>query len=171
MKDYRPIEELVTTHIKAYEDGFNSINQEYELKFNLTLSHHKIELKGMKKDVAYLRLERQLRPKAKEDEEQAEWESMLIYNQAYKFESVAERLDPKTSWKYPLYMDCMGKLIAGGLEYSELLRHAQIAKKNTKHLSDLIVPEDKEIIITDQMPAPLSQEDLAYKEEMDKLRS
>lgn len=165
MKDSNDLEELIKTHIKAYEEGYNAINPGWEIKFEVTISNHKVELQNVKKDVAYLRLTRSIRPKVKGEEKPEEWEQMLVYNQAYKFENIKERLDPKTPYKATLYMDLLGRLIAGGLEYSELIKRAADLKKANpdKPISEIVNPTP-EIVITDQMPAPLTDDEKNYKE-------
>lgn len=160
MKDYKVLEEVINTHIRAYEDGFNSVNEEWEVQFRLTITPHKITVGKVSKDVEYLRLEKAIRPKNSKDDD---WESLLIYNQAYKFIEMKERLNPAKPWMYVLYQDLLGRLIAGGLEYSELVRRAKEVQKNTEKLSDLVVPEEKKIIVTDQMPEPMTEDDIKYQ--------
>lgn len=161
MKDYKVLEDLINTHIRAYEDGFNSVNQDWEIQFRLTITPHKITVGKVSKDVEYLRLERAIRPKKGTDED---WESLLIYNQAYKFLELKERLNPAKPWMYMLYQDLLGRLIAGGLEYSELLRRAKDAQKSTEKLSDIVTPDKPEIIVTDQMPEPMTEDDRKYQQ-------
>ncbi len=163
MKDYKILEDLVSCHIKAYEDGFNTVNTEQEIRFNLTQTNHKVDVQGVQKWAAYLRLERMIKPKDGKDEE---WEHLLIYSQAYKFKDTQERLNPEAPWKYLLYMDLIGRLIAGGLEYGELLKRMQNLTKNNvgKPISDLVEIDKPNIIVTSEMPKPLNQTEQEYLE-------
>lgn len=156
------LEEIVSSNIKAYEEGYNATNEDYEIKFNLTLTQHHVEVEALKKWVAYLRLERTLAPKASP----SETEALLIYNQAYKFNNIAERTDPKAPWKVALYNDLLGRLIAGGLEYGELLSrmNAYTKANKGKPLSNLVEADKPDIVITDQMPAPLTPQEKEYAE-------
>jgi hypothetical protein len=160
---WKDLEELIQEVIQSYEDGYNEINKEQEIKFTLSLTNHNVEVANMKKWVAYLRLERMIRPKGGKEED---WEHMLIYNQAYKFKDSGERANPACPWKHPLYMDLLGRLISGGLEYSELLKRLQnFSKQNAgKPVSNIVAPEGPDILITDQMPAPLTDDEKSYQE-------
>lgn len=162
MKDHALLEELVSSHIKAYEEGYNEVNKDWEIRFNLTCTSHHVELKEVKKWVAYLRLERMIKPKGGKDDE---WEHMLIYNQAYKFKDAGERANPEAPWKAALYSDLIGRLIAGGLEYGELLKRVQnFTKENAGKPISEVAPKQSEIIVTDEMPKPLTDQDKAYLE-------
>ncbi len=167
MNDYKLLEELISSHIKSYEDGFNTINDKNEVRFNLTLTNHKVEVEGKKHDVAYLRLERMIRPKGGTDDE---WESLLLYSQAYKFLNMQERVNPEAPWKFELYSDLLGRLISGGLEYGEVLKKLQqIAKNNQgKPISNIITPDEPSIIITNKMPEPLTPQEQEYKQWVDR---
>ncbi len=112
MKDWTVIEDLVRSTIKGYEEGFASINPDYEVRFLLTTTFHKVEKMGKNVDVAYLRLERKIKPTNAPDEEA---ETLLIHNDAYEFKNVKERLNKDTPWKYDLYYTMLRRLIAGGL--------------------------------------------------------
>lgn len=162
MKDWKQLEELINAGLRRYEEMFNQINDKLEVLFSITITSHKVEIQGVNRWVAYLRLERNLRPKGATD---AEWETMLIYNQAYKFENTQERLDPETPWKYDLYEDMLYRLLAGGLEYSEMMRRMQTAAKANagRPLADATGAKS-DIIVTDRMPAPLSEEDQKYQQ-------
>lgn len=163
MKDYKTLEALVSSLIKTYEEGFNSFNDEYEIRFNLTMTQHRVDVGGINKWVEYLRLEKMTRPKGGTDND---WEHMLVYNQAYKFHDTKERLNPDTPWKYDLYMDLLSRLISAGLEYSELLKRMQTMTKNQqgKPISNIVTPTEPDLIITDKMPEPLTPEEEKYKE-------
>jgi hypothetical protein len=161
MTDYKMLEELVSSLIKIYEEGFNKFNSEFEVRFNMTITNHRVEVEGMSRWVAYLRLEKMVRPKGGTDEE---WEHLLIYNQAYKFKNAGERANPETPWKKDLYMDLLTRLVAGGLEYSELLKRMQAMTKNSqgKPIAEIVTPKEPDLIITDQMPEPLTDKEKEY---------
>jgi hypothetical protein len=60
-------------------------------------------------------------------------------------------------------------LIAGGIEYSELLKRMQQTLKagGGKPIAENVLPEEvkkPDILITNQMPAPLTENDKAYLE-------
>lgn len=167
MKDYKVLEDLLNTHMRAYENGFNTVNTDWEIKFTLTITPHKVNVGQVTRDVEYLRLERSVRPKSK-DSTNTDWESILIYNQAYKFKDISERIDASKPWMYVLYQDLIGRLISGGLEYSELIKRAKDAQKNTKAISELITPTKPDIIVTDQMPEPLTEDEKKYREYINK---
>lgn len=160
--NWEELEELIRTVINSYEEGYNTVNKEQEIKFSLSLTNHNVEVEGLKKWVAYLRLERMIRPKGGSD---SEWEHMLVYNQAYKFKDAGERANPEAPWKHPLYMDLLARLIAGGLEYSELLKRMQnLSKQNAgKPLANIVTNNEPDLIITDQMPKPLTEDEQKYK--------
>lgn len=167
MKDWNTLAAIINEQLTYYKERFNEVNPTDEIDFTLTFTNHKVDVGQVKKDVAYCRLEKRTRPKGGTDQE---WESMLVYNQAYKFDNIQERLDPKTPWKYDIYEDMLGRLIAGGLEYAELLKRTQaLSKANAgKPLSNIVAPEEPNIIITDQMPAPLTDDEKKYKEWVEK---
>lgn len=162
MKDWKQLEELINVALRRYEEMYNQTNDVMEVLFSITITNHKAQVQGVNKWVAYLRLERNLRPKGATE---AEWETMLIYNQAYKFENTQERLDPDTPWKYDLYEDMFNRLVAGGLEYGEIMKRMQIAAKANagKPLADVVGANQSDILITSQMPAPLTEDELKYQ--------
>lgn len=163
MKNYKELEELIRSSVKVYQERFNTINTEHEVEFSLTLTNHKIKVGKVSKWAAYLRLERKTKPRGGSDEE---WESLLIYNQAYKFNTVKERLNEKAPWKVELYLDLLVKLVAGGLEYGELLKRLQTMTKDTKGnpISEVVMPKEPKIMVTDKMPEPLTQTEKEYVE-------
>lgn len=163
MRNYQLLEDLIKDALDGYKEGFEEHNTEYTVDFQTTLTTHKIDLQGLSAWVAYLRLEKILKPVGATDEE---GEHLLIYNQAYKFKNIAERTDPNAPWKYDLYADLLRRLVHGGIEYAELLRRMQDIQKGKtgKPISEIITPQEEKIIITDQMPAPLTEEERKYAE-------
>lgn len=164
MKDWKLIEDLVRSTIKAYEEGFSGINPDYEVKFLLTTTFHKVEKMGKNVDVAYLRLERKIKPTGASDEEA---ETLLIHNDAYEFKSIKERLNEETPWKYDLYSTMLRRLVAGGLEYAELMRRMHLMSEEEKKKTVEPLDQKPDIIITDKMPDPLTEEELKYKKWVD----
>lgn len=165
MKDWKALEQLLSDVIERYKGMYESMHTDTTLDFHVTLTQHQVEIAAVKKWVAYLRIERVLAVKGAV-EGSADPEKLLIYNQAYRFENVKERLDPATPWKYDLYEDAVYRLMVGGLEYSELLRRAQMIKKTNdgQPLAEATGAEKKlDLVITDQMPPKLSPEDEQYK--------
>jgi hypothetical protein len=163
MRDYKVLEDLISSGLERYKIGFNTMNPDYEADFFSTLTEHQVEHEGVKKWVAYLRVEKAIRPKGGTDEE---WEHLLIYNQAYKFKNIGERTDANAPWKFDLFLDCLQRLIAGGVEYAELIKRMQTMSKGKEGqpISQIVQPEEPKIIVTDKMPAPLSNDDKAYLE-------
>lgn len=169
MKDYKVLEALIKDCLEHYKEGFAHTNPELEIDFQTTCTTHNVDVQGMNRWVAYLRLERAIRPKGGSDDE---WENILIYNNAYKFQNVGERTDPRTLWKYDLYLDLVTRLMLGGIEYGELLRRMKMMAKGNegKAISEIVTPEEPKIIITDQMPKPLTDEEKQYQEWVKKNR-
>lgn len=164
MRHYETLEKLISSAIEAYKTGFNTHNPEYEVDFFTTLTNHHVEVQNVKAWVAYLRMERAIRPKGGTDDD---WERLLIYNQAYKFKDIRERTEPNAPWKYDLYYDLLQRLIHGGIEYAELLKRMQMtvqANKDKPLAEALITPQEPKIIVTDKMPAPLSDDEKSYQE-------
>jgi hypothetical protein len=162
MRDYKQLEQIIKDCLDSYQDGFNRTNPDYEVTFYTTLTNHHIEKDQVKAWVAYLRLEKATKPKEGEGEE----ERLLIYNQAYKFRDISERTDPNAPWKYDLYFDLLRRLAHGGLEYAELLKRMKMMSegKMGQPISNIVTPNEPTIIVTDQMPAPLSDSDKEYLE-------
>lgn len=156
MKDWKTLENVLDAALRRYEEMFNQVNKDYEVLFLTTITNQKVEVDGMSKWVAYMRLERQIKPKGGTD---AEAERLLIYNQAYKFQSTQERLNPESPWKFDLYEDALNRLIAGGLEYGEVL-------KRLKRISETApeVAQSHGIEITKEMPKPLTPDEEKYKQ-------
>lgn len=163
MRDYKQLEQLIKSCLDRYKEGFNEVNTEFEIDFQTTCTTHAVEVQGVNAWVAYLRLSKMTKPKGGTDDE---IEELLIYNNAYKFKNIGERTDPNAPWKYVLYLDLAERLMQGGIEYAELLRRAQQFSKGNagKPISNIVQPEKPEIIVTDQMPAPLSTDEKQYLE-------
>jgi hypothetical protein len=170
MRDYKVLEELIASALEHYKQIFNALNENYEVDFNATLTNHQVEVQHVKHWVAYLRLEKAVRPKGGSDDD---WENTLVYNQAYKFRDVGEQTDPNAPWKFDLYLDMFFRLVGAGVEYGELLKRMQAMYKGKegKPLSEITTPDEPKIIVTDQMPKPLSDDEKAYAEWVKKNKS
>lgn len=168
-------EQLLKDIVQSYQEAWNRNNEKYEIKYYLTLTTHKVPTKEGNKDVAYLRLEKAIRSKIKEIEDPnvpdelkvPEWKTNLIHTEAYPFRNLQERLNPKAKWKDYLFQSCIARLVAAGLEYAELLQRM----KNT-NMEELQKVDSKEsnIVVTDQMPAPLSPAEEEYKQKIQQIR-
>lgn len=156
------VEELLRSVIKGYQESFNKHNPKHEVNFSITITNHKITTPEGNKDVAYLRLDRGIRPKGTQDN----YDIMLVHQEVYFFRNMQERLNPDKPWVEQLFLNCLARLLAGGLEYAELLRRMKQPK---------VAPQTEEqvqeerlaklgLVQAKSLPAPLSAEDQAYKE-------
>lgn len=143
---------LLEEIIKGYSNSWNNHNEDYELRFDLTVTSHKMPMQhGEMKQVGYLRLER-----TRVDKKSGEETKMLIAQEIRPFKDAKERVDPRQLWRQELMMQCLARLVSGGLEYAELLNKVKEQKEEGQRKLDLV--------ITDQMPAPFSQADEEYKQ-------
>src|SRR5690606_810157 len=145
----------------------NEQNEKWETEYHATLTYHKVPAHKAPVptdkehiDVAYLRLTRHTRPRiTPPNTPQHEWEETLIFHEYYIFKDIKERTDPKAKWKFDLYLGMMFKLVAAGLEYAELLRRLK-----AQHTRESTQVNESNIVVTDQMPEPLTKEDMEYKD-------
>lgn len=168
------IQDLLKSLVEGYQDSFNSVNEKWEIQFTTTLTHHKVAAELLPADVdadllpnktnvdvAYLRLTKRMRPKGGDE---STWEEFLVYHQSYRFRDVKERLQGQ--WKTHMYLQLLFQLTSAGLEYSELLR--RVKPERPKEKVGLVKPEETQVEITDQMPVPLTEQELEYKEWLEK---
>lgn len=148
---------ILTSVLQSYESEFNRLNDKYDTKFNLTLTTHKVAMPEGNKDVVYLRLERGIRPKGSEEE----WPMRLIGQELYAFRDLKERVNPDSPWKEQLFVNALGRFLALGLEYSELLIRTREDRKKTQKEAE---ERKLNLIITDKMPTEFSQDEKNYKE-------
>jgi hypothetical protein len=157
---------LLTSVVKGYETNFNKINDKNEIKYLLTLTHHKVPTKDGNKDVAYLRLDKSVKsklviiedPNLPEEMKVPEWKSSLVHQEAYPFRDLKERLNPDKPWEDYLYQAMIARLVGAGLEYAELLQ--RLKKTSMEELVD----NKLDLEITDKLPTPLSPAEEEYKE-------
>lgn len=162
MKDWKQLEEIINSCLRRYEETFHQVNEEYELSFSLTVTTHKVDKEGQSYWVGYMRLERHVKPTGAPE---SETETVLIYNQAYKFKNTAERVDPAVPWKFDLYQDLLYRMVCSGLEYAELLKRMQtVTRAGGSSIAEATGAKQSDIVVTNQMPAPLTPEELKYKE-------
>lgn len=162
-------EEILRNVILAYERAWNKNNDKNECRYTLTLTKHKVATPDGNKDVAYLRLDRMVRPRSNNDQNPDEgWTTQLIHQEVYFFRGIKEQVDPRRLWVEQLYMNCIGRLLGAGLEYADLLRKLKNVKENKESLgiSDEVQERaaKSNLVITNEMPKPLSPEDEKYKE-------
>lgn len=155
------IENLLRANLKGYQDAWTKNNNKHELEFSLSITNHKIATKDGNKNVAYLRLDRSIRPKGSDEE----WETMLMHQEVYFFKSTKERLNPKKPWVEQLYINTLAKLITAGLEYAELLRRMKRPEAPQKTEEEETTERLNKLGLVDakSMPATLTKEDEAYK--------
>lgn len=156
------VEQILKGIIKAYESGWNKNNEKYECRYTLTITRHKVATQDGNKNVAYLRLDRLIRPKTEVIQKEEEgWETQLIHQEVYFFKSMKEQVDPRRLWVEQLYTNCLARLLGAGLEYADLLRKMKQVKENK---AQIIEPEKPKIEVVSQMPTPLTKEDEEYKQ-------
>ena len=165
MLNYDDVIDLVKTVITNYEQGWNEANSpEYELEFNLTMSHHKVPDKetGKNKNVAYLRLDRTVR-----DEKGADIHSYTVYHDAHTFKNVGEITT--TNWKKHMYTKLLVSLVAAGIEHAEMTnRLEELKTKMDEKEKAENVKAKSDIEVTAEMPAPLREDEKEYKDWVDK---
>lgn len=155
-------ENLLRALIISYEQNYNKANEKQEINYELTVTTHKVATPDGNKDVAYLRLVRGIRPKGGSDEE---WSTMLVHQEHYVFKNIKEQLSPR--WREQLYMNCLARVFAGGLEYAELLRKMKMIEDGKKAAG--VTNEEEQrlnnigLVSANQMPAPLTKADEEYK--------
>ena len=128
-------EGLLISILRGYEDAFNKTNDKYNIKFTLTITNHKQATPDGNKDLAYLRIERGV--KEKEDKE-GEWPMTMVVRDMYIFKDLQERLNSKAPWKEQLYVNVIAKLVAGGVEYAELLKRTQAAREESRDRKSVV---------------------------------
>lgn len=148
------VESLIRAVVLGYEQAFNRNNEKNEVKFTLTITTHKVATPEGNKDIAYLRIDRGIRPK--DSDEQYDW--ILVHQEMYPFKDIKERVSKTSKWKQQLFLNALARLTSAGLEYAELLRRLKNIPKQPE-----AVPESN-LVITKTMPAPLSAEDEKYKD-------
>jgi len=163
-------EKFLRQLVTGYEKAFNENNSKQEIKFELTITMHNIPRPEGNKDVAYLRLVRNVREKydwtkaveTDKDMTPKEWSSMLVHQEIYIFKDMKERLSPR--FREQLYMNCIARLVAGGLEYAELLKRMQQIEEGRKKA------EESKLEVTKEMPKPLTEDEENYKKWLDNER-
>lgn len=168
-------EQILKQVIKAYEQGWNKNNEKNECKYVLTITKHKVATPDGNKDVAYLRLDRNIREKGYIEKvltsnppiQDDGWQTHLIHQEVYFFKGIKEQVDPRRMWVEQLYMNCIARLIGAGLEYADLLRKMKQVKENQ---SKIIQPDAPKIEIAKELPKPLSEDDKKYVEWIDNER-
>ena len=160
-------EQIVKAIILAYSQQFNKVNDKNEISYTITITTHKVPTPDGNKDVAYLRLQRGIRPKAALDEEAQSWETRLIHQEVYVFKNIQERINPEARWKEQLFINLLTRLTGAGLEYAELLQKLKQVEEAKKTAG---VSETEErltkigLVPATEMPKPLTEDELKYKE-------
>lgn len=147
-------EKFLKQLILGYEKAFNEHNEKQVIKFEVTITRHKVPRPEGNKNVAYLRLVRYVREKDKEED----WSSLLVHQEVYIFKDFKEQFDPKGRYKEQLYLNCLARLVAGGLEYAELLKKMQQIEEGRKKA------EQSSLEVTKEMPKPLTKDEEDYKQ-------
>ncbi len=165
------IEKLLRALIINYEEGYNRANEKNEITFQLTITNHKMSTEEGNKDIAYLRLDRGIRPKIDAEgkpwpDDKEGWSVMLVHQDMYYFKNMKERVNPKAPWKDQLYMQAISKIFGGGLEYAEFLRRAKQIEDNQKKVEKTAEERlhDMGLVSADEMPKPLTEDEVKYKE-------
>lgn len=176
-------ESLLRGLVLSYQEAYNKHNDKNEIHFQLTITNHKVATKDGNKDVAYLRLDRGIRPKDFKPEPIIEgksevdegWAIKTIHQEIHFFRDVKERLNPKAPWKENLYMNAIGRLVGAGLEYAELLQKMKQVEEGKEKAG---IKDDTEnrlekigLVKSAEMPKPLTPDEIAYKEHIMKERA
>ena len=162
--NYKVYEKIVNDLFRDYEKTFNSINEGWEMVLSITMEIKEIEIKQVKKDTAYFRVERVIQKIDNPDE----GEVLLIYNQFYPFKDKGEQTD-KNKWMIFFYKDLLIGLMGSGLEYLDALEEIRKVNKRTDEQKEkfLVESEDPELQITSKMPEPLNDSEKEYKKWVD----
>lgn len=148
-------EQILRSTLQGYEDAFNKHSTVLQIHYQLTISVHKIATAEGNKDAAYLRIDRLSRDKTKE----GDMIPSLVHQEIYFFRNLQERLNKDAPWKEQLYVNAVGKLVAGGLEYAEFLRKAKSIQDNQAKLDKTEEERLKDIGMepAKDMPAPVDE--------------
>jgi hypothetical protein len=120
------MEQLLTSLVKGYEEAANRFAQgAKDIKYELTVTIHKVPRPEGNKDIAYLRL-----VKHAKDKEGNKAEPSLILQQMHVFSTLKERLNPDSPWRDNLYLNALAYLVGGGLEYADFLRKSKDISEN-----------------------------------------
>lgn len=182
------IESLVRNVIKGYQDAWNKTNEKNDIKFQLTITNHKVATPDGNKDVAYLRLDRSIRDKGPNKVIQEEgkpdvidegWETKLLHQEVYFFKNLKERLNPNAQWKEQLYLNALTRLMGAGLEYAELLQRLKPAKEAMQQTTTPKTEEQQTeerlnnlgLVKSTELPKPLTEDEIRYKEHIAKERA
>lgn len=166
-------EQIVRAILLAYSQQFNKVNDKNEILYTITITTHKVPTPDGNKDVAYLRLQRGIRPKYVGDGDPPAWEDRLIHQEIYVFKNLQERLNPKSRWKEQLFINMLTRLTGAGLEYAELLQKLKQVEeaKKTSGATDM---EDRltkiGLVSATEVPKPLTEDDEKYKQWLAKER-
>jgi len=156
-------EKFLRQLILNYQEQWNKHNDKYEILYELTVTTHKIPTPDGNKNAAYLRLNRGIREKGQE-----EYEWIIVHQEVKIFKDLREQMNPK--WTEVLYLNTIARLIAGGMEYAELLRKMQMIQQNQQ-------PTEEErlnklgLVGAKEMPKPLTKDEQEYKEWIPKERA
>lgn len=162
-------EYLIRQIMEGYSEAWNNTNEDYNIQYFMTITTHKVPMaNGENQDVAYLRIDRSITPKAEvitndgiplaRVEEIEASDIKLVHQEVRPFKNIQERIDPRQLWKQELMTATIARLFSAGLEYAELLNRV---KANQKEQEDKAKKSD--IIITNEMPKPLTPDEEAYK--------
>jgi hypothetical protein len=148
------VEALLKGAIQAYQQAWNQHNNDKQIRYQMTLTRHKVPTEDGNKSVAYLRLERVIITPSKLEGEEPVEVSSLVHQEIHVFSSKQQELNPDSRWEEELYLRCLTRILGAGLEYAELLQKLKGQK-----------PQGSEgIVKTATMPAPLTDDEKKYQE-------
>ena len=155
IQDISTVEKILGGLLASYQNGYNKHNPDSTLEYWVTVTMHKVPRPEGNKDVAYLRIVRAL----KDNKEGAEWDERLVHQEMHIFKSIQEQANPKAPWREQLYLNSIARLVHAGLEYGEILTAMKQAEEEKQKKL-----KESNLIITDQLPKPLTPDEEKYKE-------
>ena len=157
IQDLSTVEKILGGLLGSYQNAYNKHNQTSILEYWVTVTMHKVQRPEGNKDVAYLRIVRGI--KENNDVESPTWDERLVHQEIYVFRSIQEQANPKAPWREQLYLNSIARLVHAGLEYGEILTTMQQQQEEKDRKA-----KESGLLITDQLPKPLSPDEEQYKE-------
>lgn len=159
------MEGLLTSIIRAYQDHHNNIDQKFEHKYLLTITHQKLPTVEGNKNIAYLRLSKSSKDRAYiklPDDPTPEWTDQLIHQELHIFKNMRDQINPKAPWKEQLFTNALVRLVGGGVEYGVLLQ--KMKKANIPEMRKQDEMTKSGLVITQELPKALTPDEEDYKD-------
>lgn len=175
INNYKAYQDIIDNIFRSYEKQFNSqeknIEEGWEVTFNIIMDFYdrpvqKDNEKETYHKVAYFRVSRTFTNK--NDEKKGS--HSLLYHNSYNLYKKTEEITEKNKYMLLFYQDLFARLIAGGIEYAESLRQMKEMNERSEAAKVEALTKEDTIQTTKEMPKPLSEDEKAYKKQIDKLR-